>query len=147
VDGPDLVLTDPQPLPSELLDKVRAHKPAILAALAHPLPPAVATPQAGAYRKRSPRPTKPPISEKPSRSRPGSWSTTPAYRGPRPSLRPRGSPHKEGFEVLDLKGHDLSDADPTRGPCTRSWTRGPCAMWVPLNSDPAGLGRPGLTGC
>lgn len=35
-DGADLVLTAPRPLPAELMDKLKAHKPAILAALAHP---------------------------------------------------------------------------------------------------------------
>jgi hypothetical protein len=33
-DGPDLVLTAPRPLPTELLGKLKAHKPDILAALA-----------------------------------------------------------------------------------------------------------------
>lgn len=33
-DGPDLVLTAPRPLPGDLLVKVKAHKPEVLAALA-----------------------------------------------------------------------------------------------------------------
>jgi hypothetical protein len=36
VDGADLVLTAPRPLPADLLDRLRAHKPDILAALACP---------------------------------------------------------------------------------------------------------------
>ena len=36
VDGGDLVLTAPRPLPADLLDTLKAHKPAILAALAAP---------------------------------------------------------------------------------------------------------------
>jgi hypothetical protein len=36
VDGADLVLTAPRPLPADLLDTLKAHKPDILAALAHP---------------------------------------------------------------------------------------------------------------
>jgi hypothetical protein len=39
MDGADLVLTAPRPLPADLLDRLRTHKPDILAALAHPLPP------------------------------------------------------------------------------------------------------------
>ena len=35
-DGADLVLTAPRPLPADLLDRLKAHKPDILAALAHP---------------------------------------------------------------------------------------------------------------
>ncbi len=35
-DGPDLVLTAPSPLPGELVAQVKAHKPAILAALSKP---------------------------------------------------------------------------------------------------------------
>ena len=40
-DGADLVLSALRPLPPDLLDQLKAHKPAILAALAHsdPLPP------------------------------------------------------------------------------------------------------------
>jgi len=38
VDGADLALTAPRPLPADLLDSIKAHKPALLEALAHPDP-------------------------------------------------------------------------------------------------------------
>ncbi len=41
VEGDDLALTAPRPLPADLLDRLKANKPAILAALAHPDLPGV----------------------------------------------------------------------------------------------------------
>jgi hypothetical protein len=52
VDGADLVLTAPRPLPADLLDNLKAHKPAILEALARPDPLPPLPPAAEARRRK-----------------------------------------------------------------------------------------------
>jgi hypothetical protein len=51
-DGADLVLTAQRPLPPALLDQIKAHKPELLAALAHPDPLPPLSPAAKARRRK-----------------------------------------------------------------------------------------------
>lgn len=52
VDGSDLVLTAPRPLPADLLDRIKAHKPDIVKALARPDPLPPLAPAAEARRRK-----------------------------------------------------------------------------------------------